>query len=411
MSRLHQNISSREWTQLRVAAIYLFGTHRALSDDFWSTLSRESVRQAFRRQARRFHPDLQSRQSPEVVQERRDWFIKVKDSYELLKSFLADKHPEPRRGGAKKIIAVGGAKGGIGKSMFSANLGVWLASQGYRTVVIDLDLGGANLHLYLGQTFLQRNINDFLSQQVPLLTDLIIPTRYGPSLIGGNSSQLGAANVSFTTKMRLIKAIQNLEADYVVIDLGSGTSFNITDFFLCADVKIIVTTCDPAAYLEAYNLIKVGLYRGLNQVGGDGAALSVPQLVALKQFIHQATMSPNGHRVKTMQELEERLTQHYPDYVPRFQSVLHAYRPYLVVNKVENTAQVAPIVRRIQEVAGRILSIQVNYMGTIPSLNEIRKSTRELMPAVARNGRGLLAQKIAQMARLFHQGWPGGWKQ
>ena len=98
-------------------------------------------------------------------------------------------------------------------------------------------------------------------------------TKYGPWLIGGNSSQLGSSNISFAAKMRLIKSVRNLEADCVIIDLGSDTSFNILDFFLAADIKIVLTTCDPASYLEAYNLIKVGLYRRLNRLFGEESPL------------------------------------------------------------------------------------------------------------------------------------------
>ena len=63
----------------------------------------------------------------------------------------------------KKIIAVAGAKGGVGKSVFAANLAVYLSVKGFKTVVVDLDLGGANVHLYLGKSFLlKQSINDFL---------------------------------------------------------------------------------------------------------------------------------------------------------------------------------------------------------------------------------------------------------
>ena len=56
--------------------------------------------------------------------------------------------PTDKQNNWKKVIAVGGAKGGIGKSIFATNLALLLSSVG-RTVIIDLDLGGANLHLYL----------------------------------------------------------------------------------------------------------------------------------------------------------------------------------------------------------------------------------------------------------------------
>ena len=120
----------------------------------------------------------------------------------------------------KKIIAVAGAKGGVGKSVFAANLAVYLSTKGFKTVIIDLDLGGANVHLYLGKNFLlKQNINDFLKKRVNTLEEIKVKSDYGPYLIGGSSSELGTANIEFMKKMRLIKAIGNIDADYVILDL------------------------------------------------------------------------------------------------------------------------------------------------------------------------------------------------
>ncbi len=139
------------------------------------------------------------------------------------------------------------------------------------------------LHLYLGQTFVNNCVNDYFAREVTDLRDLLIPTQYGPQLIGGDSSQLGSANISFWAKLKLIKSLRELDADYVIIDLGSNTSFNILDFFLAADSRVVVTTCEPASYLEAYNFIKVGLLRRLNRLfGGESAGL-------------RARRAPGGH--------------------------------------------------------------------------------------------------------------------
>ena len=89
------------------------------------------------------------------------------ESFETLKKYFPETRPVPpaaRSFGKPIVIAVGGAKGGIGKSI-SANLGIYLARKGRQTVLVDLDLGGANLHLYLGETRLPLTINDFLTQR------------------------------------------------------------------------------------------------------------------------------------------------------------------------------------------------------------------------------------------------------
>ena len=86
-----------------------------------------------------------------------------------------------------RIIAAGGAKGGIGKSILAANLGVYLSRRGFRTVLVDLDLGAANLHLYMGVWALKHRIDDYLDKKAHRLDAIAVETDPGPRLIGGGS--------------------------------------------------------------------------------------------------------------------------------------------------------------------------------------------------------------------------------
>jgi len=393
--------SSQKLSRARIAGIYLFGPHQAFEPDFINKLSLETIKNAFRAKARRYHPDLQTDKPPDLIEKNRQSFIKVKESYEILKDFVACQtfEPEATPGRQCRIIAVGGAKGGIGKSTVAANLGVFLAAQGHRTVIVDLDLGGANLHLYLGKTFVKKNINDYLSRAVSSLGDIIMPTKFGPQLIGGDSSQLGSANVSFSAKMKLIKSLRELNTDYVIIDLGSNTSFNMLDFFLAADSRLVVTTCEPASYLEAYNFIKVSLLRRLNRLFGEESADLGPKNYALLALIHEATMAPNGSKANNIPALLERIKARYPDYLPLIQEAVDTFRPCLIINQAIDLQDVPPIVKRIQDVSSKVLAIKVRYLGTLPYLEEIRRSTLDLVPEVARNSWGVLAQRMAAMSK------------
>ncbi|MHB8068287.1 MAG: nucleotide-binding protein [Desulfobaccales bacterium] len=401
MSHLNLNDPTGKLTQVRIAGIRLFGPQQALHADFTDKLSLEAIKSAFREKARRYHPDLQTHAAPEMAAQNRHRFIQVKESYELLKDFVAGHQPQPETAAIrqKKIIAVGGAKGGIGKSTFATNLAVYLAAQGRRTVMVDLDLGGANLHLYLGQTYVRNCVNDYFAREVANLEDLLIPTQYGPLLIGGDSSQLGAANISFWSKLKLIKSLREMDADYVIIDLGSNTSFNILDFFLAADSRLVVTTCEPASYLEAYNFIKVGLLRRLNRLFGGESPDAGKRNHALQDLIHEATMSAHGAKAKDIPALLQRVQERHADYLPTLQKAIDTYQPFLVVNKVDDIGEVEPIVRRIQDVSRRMLGIRVRYLGTLPYLDEVKKSTLELVPEVARNSRGPLAQRMAAISK------------
>ncbi len=304
----------RECSQkrLRFAATCLFGARQVATPEFWRNLSLADLKNAFRRQVRRHHPDLELRGDPDLLRKKRAWFARVKESYEILQDFVENRHRHPNPGKIPKrqIIAVGGAKGGIGKSMLASNLGVFLNARGFDTVLVDLDLGGANLHLYLGEISLPFTINDYLSGGVAALEDLLWPSRYGPMLIGGDGSRLGSANISFAAKMRLVKSLKALPADYVILDLGSNTSFNMLDFFLAADIRLVVATCEPAAYLEAYNFIKVGLYRCLDRLTVRNDILPENSF-ALKELLYEATRPENGGSGKNLRELWQRVQQDF----------------------------------------------------------------------------------------------------
>ncbi len=296
--------------------------------------------------------------------------------------------------GPGRVIAVGGAKGGVGKSILAANLGVYLASKGYRTVVIDLDLGAANLHLYLGVWALRHRINDYLDRQVDDLDGIAVPTEFGPRLIGGGSSRLGSANLPFARKLKLMRAIKKIDADYVILDLGGDTSFNILDFFLLADYGLVMTTCDPAAYLDAYTFIKMALYRRLVRLFGPESVyrkFKDPALVALiKDFVEpDQTKSP-----RKISDLLNHISAHVPHRRYLVEAAIQRFQPHIVVNMADNQQEVQALVKRMQQVAQRILSIQVQLAGTIPTDSRIARSAHDLKPEVDLNPYGLLSRAI-----------------
>jgi len=392
---LIDKIEAPELHKIQIACAYLFSPQLAGDEEFLKSLDAEMLKKAFRKKAKRYHPDFHCHEQKKMINMRTERFIRIQEAYEILSSHL-QVEPLPFLGKADnrgKIIAIGGSKGGIGKSLFAANLGVLLSHRGLRTMLVDLDLGGANLHLYLGETSLKRNINDFLNKRVASLQKIMIRSKYGPQLIGGDSSQLGAANIHFSQKLRLLKAIKRIDADYVIIDLGGDTTYNIIDFFLSADHGIIMTTCDPAAYLDAYNFIKTSLYRKLNRLFGPESKLRAHKDRDLEKSIHDLTMSTNGSKTKSIEELMERLKKFQSRDLSIIKGALSTFNPSLIVNRVPNNFDVSQVVKRIREVSRKMLSIKAEYLGSLPYQSEIELSARELVPIVARYPKGSFARE------------------
>lgn len=381
-----QSLTEQEANQFWRACGYIFSAERVKDQAFLHSLNFDMIKLAFREKIKRYHPDLHGHEVPQILEKRKERFVRIMESFETLKKYFPETVPSPpaRSFGKPTIIAVGGAKGGIGKSIFSANLGIYLARKGRQTVLVDLDLGGANLHLYLGETRLPLTINDFLTQRTGSIEDVLIPTRYGPKLIGGDSSRLGAANIDFSLKRKLMKSLRLIDADYIILDLGGDTSYNIIDFFLAADCGIVMTTCDPSSYLDAYNFIKVSLFRKLNRMFGPEASPRPEKDPVFQKLIAEATTSKNGRRVTTISQLLSRIKEEQPGYLGRVNTLLEAYRPLLVINMAEADANTTDVAQRITEVSRKMLSVQVEYLGAFPYQDEIKRSARELVPAVVK---------------------------
>jgi len=402
MIPIHE-LKESELNTIRVACSYLFSPELARDRIFLRNLKPDSVKKAYRDKAKRYHPDLHTHESKEMIHRRKERFFKIQESYECLNGLFRENISMVFEQGAGRgeIIAIGGAKGGIGKSIFAANLGVLLASMGKRTILVDLDLGGANLHLYLGNLRFRGGISDFLSGSTANIQDIAVRSKYGPFLIGGDSSQLGAANISFTQKLKLLKALKQIEADYVILDLGGDTTYNIIDFFLAADYGIIVTTCDPASYLEAYNFLKVALYRKLNRIFGAESAFRGKKDPELTDLINDFTYGAPQSKEMTIPDLLTVIDEKQPRNLSVVKETIGAYHPYIVANRVTNQCNVNEVVERIRLVAKKQLSVNVEYMGSIPYEEEIEMSVRELVPVVTKYPQGMLAKKTRQIAKAF----------
>jgi len=388
------NLSPEERDQVRIACAYLFSPAQARQDAFIASLQKAWVDDAFGEKEKRYNPYLHTDESREVLARRADRLVKVKASYQLLKTYLTPQANDARQAQTPTIIAVGGAKGGVGKSLLSVNLGILLASRGRKTVLIDLDLGGCNLHFYLGERALEWDISDFFNRKAASLNEIVIPTRYGLGLVGGGKVELGAANIPFARKLKLLKAIKALEADCVIIDLGGDTSFNIIDFFLLADCGVVVTSCEPASYVGAYNFIKVALQRKLSRLCGPESQYRKLADPDLKHLIDATVMASNRNGGNFVAKLMARLQAERPDQTELVKQILKAFEPQVVVNMIDAHASAEAVMTRIQEVAHKMLSIQVGHLGSIPYQSEVKSSTLELVPSLIKHPDGEFAEAL-----------------
>lgn len=166
-----------------------------------------------------------------------------------------------------RIFSVGAGKGGVGKSFISANLGALLANQGHNVVLVDLDLGGANLHTFLGIKNPKTGLNKFLKKEVTELEDVVVPTVIpNLSIISSADCSMEIANLFHGQKIKIIKAIRKLPHDIVILDLGAGTNFNTLDFFLSSNQGLLILTPEPTSIENSVQFIKASCVRTFKQV-------------------------------------------------------------------------------------------------------------------------------------------------
>ncbi|MGL5956859.1 MAG: MinD/ParA family protein [Brevinema sp.] len=160
-----------------------------------------------------------------------------------------------------RIIAITSGKGGVGKSNFALNLAINLANmpdqygQRKRVVIMDADLGLANINVLLG-IIPKSNLYHVVKGQKSL-SQIIIPTNYGIDLIAGASGLSQLANLTEEERSLLIQGILELNyADFLIIDTAAGVSTNVTQFAAIAHETIVVTTPEPTSITDAYGVIK-----------------------------------------------------------------------------------------------------------------------------------------------------------
>jgi flagellar biosynthesis protein FlhG len=178
---------------------------------------------------------------------------------------------EPNRA-ARRIVAIGGGKGGAGKSLIAANVAIYLATLGKRVVLLDADLGGANLHTFVGVERPRVTLGDLFEKRVSRVEDVVVETGIpNLGLVSGEGDPSWIANPRPAQKFRLLNQVQHLEVDYLIVDLGPGSGFNALDFFLVADVGVLVVVPEPTSVENAYRFVKSAFLRRLRRAGLERA--------------------------------------------------------------------------------------------------------------------------------------------
>ena len=196
----------------------------------------------------------------------------MNDQAARLRRMIEDKHPrsdnksnniqensKPEKLSANRgprTIAITSGKGGVGKTNLTVNLAITLGNMGKRVIIIDADMGMANVDILLGTTS-RINLMSLLESDVAL-EDVLLRGPYGVSYISGGSGMEHAMELTSTERDILFRKLAGCEewADIILIDTGAGIGGNVLDFISAADEVLLITTPEPTALTDAYAVMK-----------------------------------------------------------------------------------------------------------------------------------------------------------
>lgn len=288
-----------------------------------------------------------------------------------------------------QIIPVASGKGGVGKSLLSANLAIALGQSGKKVVLADLDLGASNLHLVLGQQAPKQGLGTWLTGHGEF-KDIIIKTDYkNVDFIAGDSEIPGLSTLKAPQKSKLIKAFKNIDADFLIIDLGAGTHQIILDLFLLSPQGIVVTAPAVTATLNGYLFLKNAVFR-LMYSSFKSTTPAAKMITKLKQ---DATSLQRLYIPRLIEEIRK------VDSVSadKFERNLKTFRPRLIMNMIEDPKD-ADRAQRIRVSCNQYLGLDIEHLGIMYKDSLEDRALASRLPVIVYKPQSVLSQAIYRIS-------------
>ncbi|HLA27981.1 MAG TPA: P-loop NTPase [Syntrophales bacterium] len=270
--------------------------------------------------------------------------------------------PDVVRNKAGQTIAVGGGKGGVGKTIVAVNLALTLSHLQHKVALLDGDFGNCNCNTLLGITRIESSLEDYLRKERSLDEITVATAFHGLRLICGAQNKVDA----FLAKemSRLLSDLGQVDADCLVIDLGAGMNDETLDLYRLAGDKIIVVTPQVTSLQNAYGFIKSAFLHDLKRSGGFACLLD------------QAGSDP-----QKLHGLIGALEEAHP--ARRTAAAVLARQRFQIVGNMVNSSQDMKIVQNLQKVVRQYLHIDNQVLGTMATSDDISNSVNRITPFVA----------------------------
>jgi flagellar biosynthesis protein FlhG len=291
-----------------------------------------------------------------------------------------------------RIIPIASGKGGVGKSLVAANLGVAFAQAGQRVVLADLDLGASNLHLVLGHQAPQTGIGTFLNDTKSNFNDVIAGTEIrGLRFIPGDTEIPGTANLKVFQLKALVKRLLALktETDILILDLGAGTHQSILDFFLLSGQGIVVSAPAVTAVLNAYVFLKNTVFRLMFTVFGKGTKA--------RSYLEQIRKEGSGPQKLYIPNILPEIKKIEPELHEKFMTHIGRFHPRLIMNMVDEPKD-ADVAMKIRRSCAEYLDLKIEHLGIIYRDAVQDTALQSRLPIILYKPQSILSQAIYRIA-------------
>ncbi len=293
-----------------------------------------------------------------------------------------------------KIWAVGGGKGGTGKTFIVSSIGSYLALKGKRVILVDVDIGGANLHSFLGMDRPKKSLTDFFENGIPL-SKLALKAGVGHlSLISGDIHSLASDNIRFTQRLKLFRHMMKLTKQYILVDLGSGSHNATLDAFLIADKMIVVLEPEIIAVENLYHFIKNAFYRKLKMLLRE---------YGFKEIVDHMWQKREKYKIKNLKDLIDCLKNSFSYIGDILDQEVAKFKIYVILNKVRSSQDIL-VGASVKSIFMKYLGLNSQFVGYIEYDDAVWRSIRNRQPFMLSYASSRCGKEIEAISENLLQG-------